>query len=98
MCSRASQAPARDTIPSYHVGATAYHLFVTRQRVNYQMLITRLSCRRFYNEVFYRITTGIWFLVKYNLIGAAISEAHGVLGLVHERGLRQGSVRAEAKR
>lgn len=41
----------------------------------------------------------IWFLVskKYNeksLIGVAISE-DGVLGLVNERGLRQGSVRAE---
>jgi hypothetical protein len=31
-----------------------------------------------------------------SLIGATIPEAHGVLGLVYERGLRQGSVRAEA--
>ena len=49
---------------------------------------------------FYRIITEIWFLVKYkwrSLIGFAISEAHDVLGFVHERVLRQGSMRGKVK-
>lgn len=49
---------------------------------------------------FYRITSEIWVLAKYewkSLFGVAISEAHGVLGFVHERVLRQGSVRGKEK-
>jgi hypothetical protein len=88
------------------VAATAPQLIITSHRqssrVNSQMLITHTLVMQAIVQwgllqVYYRNL--VFGEVQWkNLIAVAISEAHGVLGLVHERGLRQGSVRAEEKR
>jgi hypothetical protein len=82
---------------SYHVAATTY---LTPSRVycqTYYTLVMQAIVQWGFLQDYYRNL--VFGQVQWkSLIGAAISEAHGVLGLVYERGLRQGSVRAEAKR